>query len=136
MLAEARETREAVELRHPHVEEHDVGIRLAHDREHALPTETSDTISKSSASASARRTAASMSRWSSATSTRKVPNRRSPFRRARRTSPANESSLSLAERSCPIQGMSASSTGAGADLCNEVDSAFVACLADRQRAGP
>ena len=47
-----------------------------------LPTETSDTISKSSAAASARRTAASMSRWSSATSTRKVPNRRSPFRGA------------------------------------------------------
>src|ERR687898_1808422 len=47
-----------------------------------LPTETSDTISKSSASASARRTAASMSRWSSATSTRKVLKRRSPFRGA------------------------------------------------------
>src|SRR5918995_1200670 len=37
-----------------------------------LPTETSCTISKSCASASARRTAASISRWSSATSTRRV----------------------------------------------------------------
>ena len=37
-----------------------------------LPTETSWTISKSSASASARRIAACISRWSSATSTRRV----------------------------------------------------------------
>ena len=58
VLAKARKTREAVELRHPHVEQHHSGFVSRTTGRTRPPTETSDTISKSSASASARRTAA------------------------------------------------------------------------------
>ena len=79
VLLQPLEAGEAVELGHAQVEQDDVGDDSWTAGTTWLPTETSCTISKSSASASARRTAASISRWSSATSTRRVFTCRSPF---------------------------------------------------------
>ena len=62
------------------VEKDDVGPQLGHRRHDLAADQLSPTTSKSSVVSSARRTTASISRWSSATSTRnRVILGRSPF---------------------------------------------------------